>query len=234
LRSPAPHRTDGPGSSIASSPLFRLTAGGGTEELVNTDGETQVWSAADTIEIGGVNLHVMVGRSKSELVAAPNRRLAEDLTVLGILSVLLFTGVWLLAEVGIRFQISRISKMAERLGAGELGARVLAPYPKGELGSLVTVLNGAAASLERQRHDIEDLNQKLRQSQQMETLEKQRLDIALDNMTQGLLLFDASERLVVCNQRSTFTACRRRCSNQAALSMMSSRIARPPDRLWAT
>ena len=51
------------------------------------------------------------------------------------------------------------------------------------------------------RHDIEDLNQKLRQSQQMETLEKQRLDIALDNMTQGLLLFDASERLVVCNQR---------------------------------
>jgi diguanylate cyclase (GGDEF)-like protein len=201
LRSPAPHRTDGPGSSIASSPLFRLTAGGGTEELVNTDGETQVWSAADTIEIGGVSLHVMVGRSKSELAAAPNRRLAEDLTVLGILSVLLFTGVWLLAEVGIRFQISRISKMAERLGAGELGARVLAPYPKGELGGLVTVLNGAAASLERQRHDIEDLNQKLRQSQQMETLEKQRLDIALDNMTQGLLLFDASERLVVCNQR---------------------------------
>jgi diguanylate cyclase (GGDEF)-like protein len=201
LRSPAPHRTDGPGSSFASSPLFRLTTDGGTKELVNTDGETQVWSASDTIAIGGVNLHVMVGRSKSELVAAPNRRLAEDLTILGILSVLLFTGVWLLAEVGIRFQISRISKMAERLGAGELGARVLAPYPKGELGSLMTVLNSTAASLERQRHDIEDLNQKLRQSQQMETLEKQRLDIALDNMTQGLLLFDASERLVVCNQR---------------------------------
>ena len=95
------------------------------------------------------------------------RRLTEDLTVLAILLVLIFTGVWLLAEVGIRFQISRISKMAERLGAGDLGARVLAPYPKGELGSLMMVLNGTAASLERQRHDIEDLNQKLRQSQQM-------------------------------------------------------------------
>jgi diguanylate cyclase (GGDEF)-like protein len=169
--------------------------------MVNADGEAEVWSAASTLAVGGVKLHVMVGRSKSELAAAPNRRLAEDMAILGILSILLFAGVWLLAEVGIRFQISRIAIMAGRLGAGDLTARVLPPYPKGELGSLMTVLNGTAASLERQRHDIEDLNEKLRQSQRLETLEKQRLDIALDNMTQGLLVFDASERLVVCNRR---------------------------------
>ncbi|HTB03114.1 MAG TPA: EAL domain-containing protein [Bradyrhizobium sp.] len=36
---------------------------------------------------------------------------------------------------------------------------------------------------------------------QQHQLEKQRLDTALDNMTQGLLLFDSSQRLVVCNQR---------------------------------
>ena len=169
--------------------------------MVNADGEAEVWSAASTLAVGGVKLHVMVGRSKSELAAAPNRRLAEDMAILGILSILLFAGVWLLAEVGIRFQIIRIAIMAGRLGAGDLTARVLPPYPKGELGSLMTVLNGTAASLERQRHDIEDLNEKLRQSQRLETLEKQRLDIALDNMTQGLLVFDASERLVVCNRR---------------------------------
>jgi diguanylate cyclase (GGDEF)-like protein/PAS domain S-box-containing protein len=40
-----------------------------------------------------------------------------------------------------------------------------------------------------------------RQSQERLTLEKLRLDRAINNMTQGLLLFDASERLVVCNQR---------------------------------
>ncbi|MEK9281363.1 EAL domain-containing protein [Bradyrhizobium sp. ISRA442] len=33
------------------------------------------------------------------------------------------------------------------------------------------------------------------------TLEKQRLDRAVNNMSQGLLLFDASQRLVVCNER---------------------------------
>jgi diguanylate cyclase (GGDEF)-like protein len=40
-----------------------------------------------------------------------------------------------------------------------------------------------------------------RLSSQRLTLEKLRLDRAVNNMTQGLLLFDASERLVVCNQR---------------------------------
>jgi len=40
-----------------------------------------------------------------------------------------------------------------------------------------------------------------RLSRQRITLEKLRLDRAINNMTQGLLLFDASEHLVVCNQR---------------------------------
>jgi diguanylate cyclase (GGDEF)-like protein len=41
----------------------------------------------------------------------------------------------------------------------------------------------------------------VRKLSQQHQLEKQRLDTAIDNMTQGLLLFDASHRLVVCNQR---------------------------------
>jgi len=34
-----------------------------------------------------------------------------------------------------------------------------------------------------------------------QALERQRLDVAASNMTQGLLMIDASERIVVCNQR---------------------------------
>jgi len=41
----------------------------------------------------------------------------------------------------------------------------------------------------------------VRKLSQQHQLEKQRLDTAINNMTQGLLLFDASQRLVVCNQR---------------------------------
>jgi diguanylate cyclase (GGDEF)-like protein len=202
-RSPTRLRAGQPGASIANSALFRFAAEnpGGTRELVGIDGEAQVWAVADTLAVGGVNLHVMVGRAKSELVAAPNRRLAEDMAILGVLSILLFAGVWLLAEFAIRLQISRIVKMAQRLGAGDLGARILPPYPNGELGGLMTVLNGTAASLERQKQDIEDLNLKLSQSQWLEALERQRLDIAVNNIPQGLLMYDANQRLVVCNRR---------------------------------
>jgi signal transduction histidine kinase/HAMP domain-containing protein/ActR/RegA family two-component response regulator len=191
------------GTSIANTELFRFISahGGPTSELPGPDGQMQVWAEADTQKVGGVNLHVVVGRSKAELVAVPNRRLAQDLGLLGALSVLLFAGVWLLAEIGIRRQISRIARMAGRLGAGDLTARVLPPYPKGELGRLMKVLNGTADSLERQRRDIEELNEKLRGSQALAALEKQRLDIALNNMTQGLVLFDRDTRIIICNQR---------------------------------
>jgi diguanylate cyclase (GGDEF)-like protein len=45
------------------------------------------------------------------------------------------------------------------------------------------------------------LSRQHRLSQQRLTLEKQRLDTAVNNMTQGLLLFDSSQQLVVCNDR---------------------------------
>jgi diguanylate cyclase (GGDEF)-like protein len=48
---------------------------------------------------------------------------------------------------------------------------------------------------------VRRLSHEHRLSQQRLTLEKLRLDRAINNMTQGLLLFDAAERLVVCNQR---------------------------------
>jgi diguanylate cyclase (GGDEF)-like protein len=48
---------------------------------------------------------------------------------------------------------------------------------------------------------VRKLSQQHRASQQRVTLEKQRLDTAVNNMTQGLLLFDSTQRLVICNQR---------------------------------
>ena len=48
---------------------------------------------------------------------------------------------------------------------------------------------------------VRKLSQQHRTSQQRLTLEKQRLDTAVNNMTQGLLLFDSSQRLVICNHR---------------------------------
>jgi diguanylate cyclase (GGDEF)-like protein len=48
---------------------------------------------------------------------------------------------------------------------------------------------------------VRKLLEQHRLSRKRLTLEKQRLDRAVNNMTQGLLLFDASQQLVICNQR---------------------------------
>jgi diguanylate cyclase (GGDEF)-like protein len=48
---------------------------------------------------------------------------------------------------------------------------------------------------------VRKLSQQHRTSQQQLTLEKQRLDTAVNNMTQGLLLFGSSQRLIICNNR---------------------------------
>jgi len=48
---------------------------------------------------------------------------------------------------------------------------------------------------------VRKLSHQHRLSEQRLRLEKQRLDTAVNNMTQGLLLFASSQRLIVCNQR---------------------------------
>jgi diguanylate cyclase (GGDEF)-like protein len=48
---------------------------------------------------------------------------------------------------------------------------------------------------------VRQLSRQHQATQQRLSLEKQRLDTAINNMTQGLLLFDSAHRVVVCNQR---------------------------------
>src|SRR6202795_760208 len=48
---------------------------------------------------------------------------------------------------------------------------------------------------------IRQITRQSRESQARLESEKHRLDTALNNMTQGLVLYDASARIVICNQR---------------------------------
>ncbi|MCA6114079.1 EAL domain-containing protein [Bradyrhizobium sp. WSM 1738] len=48
---------------------------------------------------------------------------------------------------------------------------------------------------------VRKLSHQHRASKHRLTLEKQRLDTAVNNMTQGLLLFDSNQQLIICNKR---------------------------------
>ena len=170
---PEASRAGRKGTSLKGEALFAYATappGGGARELSGIAGETQVWARADLPALQAAGLHLLVGQSKSRLTAAANLRFAEDATLLGAVAIFLILGVWLLAELGIRRQVSRIGRMAEQLGSGNLQARIPTPHPRGELGGLMGVLNDTAGSLERQRAAIEELDHKLRQSQKMEAV----------------------------------------------------------------
>ena len=173
LVAPAEYRTEPPGASIANSELFRFAAAPAGEpfrETTDAGGRAYVWVAARSPSIRDAGLHIMVGLPKDSLVATANRRLYEDMAILAVAVLLLLAGVWILATVGIGRQVGRLAAMATKLGLGDLSARIAPPFPRGELGGLMTLLNGTADSLERQRAAIDDLNQKLRQSQKMEAM----------------------------------------------------------------
>jgi len=165
--------TEPAGESIVNSELFRFAASANREpfrELTDRDGRTHVWSVSRSPSVRDAGLYIMVGRPKDGLLAAANRRLYEDTAILAVASLLLLAGVWLLAIMSVGRQVGRLAAMATKLGLGDLGARIAPPHPGGELGGLMRLLNDTAESLERQRAAIDELNQKLTQSQKMEAM----------------------------------------------------------------
>jgi signal transduction histidine kinase/CheY-like chemotaxis protein len=165
--------TEPAGASIANSELFRFAYqldGRPLREVADGDGRTYVWAVARSPLSRDTGLHILVGKPKDRLVAAANFRLYEDLAILAVASLLLFAGVWILVTVSVGRQVGRLAAMATKLGLGDLGARIAPPHPRGELGGLMTLLNDTAESLERQRAAIDELNQKLTQSQKMEAM----------------------------------------------------------------
>jgi signal transduction histidine kinase/ActR/RegA family two-component response regulator len=165
--------TEPAGASITNSDLFRFAdqrADRPLREVTDRDGRTYVWAVARSPPSRETGLHILVGRPKDRLVATANNRLYEDLAILAVASLLLLVGVWILATMSIGRQVGRLAAMATKLGLGDLSARIAPPHPRGELGGLMTLLNGTAESLERQRAAIDELNQKLTQSQKMEAM----------------------------------------------------------------
>lgn len=177
------------GASIANTDLFRFVSGeepGRAREVAGIDGARQYWAAVTTSAVRDTGLYVMVGISKNALVAAADQNLYGALIIVGLLSFVLFAGVWTVAEVGIRRQVGRIAEMAKMLGSGKLGMRIPPPFPAGELGGLMVELNAAADSLQRQHASIDELNRKLHESQEMEARAKVFLDTVVEHIPNSI------------------------------------------------
>jgi signal transduction histidine kinase len=161
------------GNSARELPVFRFVQGktqAVTDTLDSHDKLLRVWALADPALTRAASLHVLAGAPRDALLANTNRRFAQDLGLLLLSAAALLLLAATLARSAVVRPIERITEMARRLGAGQAEARIDGPLPAGELGALMAELNRTADSLQQQRNDIDNLNNRLRQSQRLEAI----------------------------------------------------------------
>jgi diguanylate cyclase (GGDEF)-like protein len=155
------------GKDFAASALFRFAASGnaGTAaELPDVDGAPRVWALGVMPEPRGGGARITLGIPRSVLVAEANSSLRNALAILIAVSLLAFTGAWYVAESGIRRHVRRIATVAGRVGAGDLDARIGAPYPSGELGELMAVVDRTSSAVQAQQLELESSSRGLQRA----------------------------------------------------------------------
>ena len=122
------------GTSIADSPLFRFVRerqGDEVREDIEFGGTSRIWAASALPEFPAAGLHVLVGVSKQDLLAAANRNLGQALATLLVVWLLVFAGAWMLVDLGVRRQEAAHSMAKsgeERLRNGQSAWRPLAVF----------------------------------------------------------------------------------------------------------
>ncbi len=178
VRKPDGGHTDFIGKEFASSELFRFAVSGETgttTDLPDLDGVRRVWALGVMPEHGGAR--ITLGVSHDALLAEANNILFDALLFLIVVSLLAFTGAWFVAEMGIRRHVQRIAIAARRIGTDDAGKIGGPPYPRGELGELMAVVDRTAEAVQAQQseikarsHDLQKLNRTLRMLSGINTL----------------------------------------------------------------
>jgi len=153
--------------ALGTQLLARGLRGAGTYE--SEDG-ARIWSVASLPETRGTGLRVTLDVPRAELYSQADRQLQGALKWLIALALLLCAGAAAFAEIAVRRQASRLIDVVSRIDAGELDARIGAPYPRGELGAVMAALDRTADSLQQQRDEIVRANRELAQQANYDAL----------------------------------------------------------------
>ncbi len=170
VRKPDAGRTDLVGKDFAASELFLFTASqdsGAWATLPGADGVRRVWALGVLPEPRGGGARMVLGISQEMLVAEANRNLRDALILLLGISLLAFIVAWYVAEYAIRRHVRSIANVAGHIGAKDLGARNGPPYPRGELGELMAVVDRTAEAVQAQQVEIAAASRDLKKANRM-------------------------------------------------------------------
>lgn len=126
----------------------------GTIEMSDADGVARVYAFAPIHSIlHSGDIYVILGIPKTALFEDMDQLLSQNLIVLGSMTLLSLASVWILSDLFFIRRARSILNAAERLGAGDFGARTGLPKIGGEIGQIAQTFDGMAEALEQ--HEIE-------------------------------------------------------------------------------
>lgn len=125
-------------------------------------GDVKRLSAFTPLGSGSVtNLLVTVGIPLSAAYAEVNRRLAMNMTLLGIVALLALVTAWIYADKYVLRPVRALTATTRQVTDGDLGARTGLPQGPGELNELARVFDHMTERLQQQRLQNENLQAEL-------------------------------------------------------------------------
>jgi diguanylate cyclase (GGDEF)-like protein len=148
------------GEKLRNAPVVKklFSARQGVFEAMGTDGVNRVFAHEVVIENpdGTYPIRVMVSVPLDQVFADANKALVRD--VLGILlaTAFLLIGAWYGTELFVLKKIRALLRAADRVRAGDLGARTGLPYGREELGQIARSFDEMAEALQRRERELRE------------------------------------------------------------------------------
>jgi signal transduction histidine kinase/CheY-like chemotaxis protein len=140
-------------------------------EARGVDGVTRFYGFTRLLGLkNGNDLHVTVGVPKDVALAASTHKARRDFAVLALVALATLLIAWLSSRFFFLRPLDALARTAERLRAGDLGART-GLRRRGELGDLARTVDEMAESLELREQEISRLNADLERRVADRTLE---------------------------------------------------------------
>lgn len=111
---------------------------------------------------GANDVWVVVGPPRKTVHSLADSVYYRDIVVLALLAILAVTSSLVATDVSVLRDLRRLAAATRRFGAGEYGARVPVPPPRGEIRTLALTFNSMADNLEARHRDAVKAQERLR------------------------------------------------------------------------
>ncbi|MDD5370024.1 MAG: GAF domain-containing protein, partial [Anaerolineaceae bacterium] len=155
------------GKGTAETDLFRKMQANveGTTQGVGLDGVPRLVGYIHLMNDATVKgILVSISIPTSVAYAEADRALAADLTVFGIITLLVLAAAWVGAYFFLLRRISELVLATRRMAGGDFSVRASSPYGMSDLGELSRSFNEMGTALEKKNLEARKANEELRQS----------------------------------------------------------------------